>query len=198
MVDMTQAIAAKSDQLNSDDLIGGPMTVKISGVKEGSKEQPIIIHYDGDNGKPWKPCKTMCRVLTGAWGKDGSQYVGKYLTLYRDPDVKWAGEAVGGIRVSQMSGIDSPLTLSLTMTRGKKAPWTVHPLKMKDEGKSITDADYQAWVAKMDLADSEDAIKAVGVEIKDVSASYDRASIDKLKSYYKDRLDTIKSNEAPF
>ena len=106
-VDMRKAIEPKSDQMNYDDFIGGAKkTIRISEVRDsGNGEQRISIHYEGDNGKPWKPCKSMCRVLVEAWDDDGLQYVGKTLTLYGDPSVKWAGKEVGGIRISHMSHI---------------------------------------------------------------------------------------------
>lgn len=90
-VDLTQTIIAKSDQLNADDLVGAdPVTIKITRVQiTGSAEQPIAISYEGDNGKPYMPGKSMRRVLVHAWGTDGAVYVGRSLTLYRDPEVKF-------------------------------------------------------------------------------------------------------------
>lgn len=129
MSDMSAVIIPKSDQLNSDDLIAGPMTVTITGVTiKGGQEQPISVHYEGDKGKPYKACKSMCRVMVTAWGADSKQYVGRSMTLYRDPSVKWAGMEVGGIRISHMSDISSPLTMALTMTKSNRKPFTVKPL----------------------------------------------------------------------
>ena len=127
--DMKQAIIPKSDQLNSDDLITGPMTIKITGVTvRGGQEQPVAISFEGDNGKPYKACKSMCRVMVAAWGPDSSKYVGRSMTLYRDPSVKWGGMAVGGIRISHMSHIDENMTMALTVTRANKKPYTVKVL----------------------------------------------------------------------
>ena len=130
MTDLSTTIIAKSDQLNSDDLISGPITIRITKVSANpsSAEQPISIHYDGDNGKPYKPCKSMRRVLVQIWGKDGSAFVGRHLTLYRDSSVTWGGLAVGGIRISHMSDIDSNVTMALTATRASRKPYTVKPL----------------------------------------------------------------------
>lgn len=129
MSDMRQAIIPKSDQLNADDLIGGTMTIKITGVDvRGGQEQPVSIHFEGDNGKPYKACKSMCRVMVSAWGPDSSKYVGRSMTLYRDPKVKWGGMEVGGIRISHMTDIDGELTMALTVTRANKKPYTVKPL----------------------------------------------------------------------
>lgn len=130
MSDMQKMIEAKSDQLNADDLLAGAITVKIRKVvtKQGG-EQPCWIYYHGDNEKPWKPSKSMARVLVSAWGDDSKNYVDKSLTLYRDPEVKWAGMKVGGIRISHMSGLSAAMTLPLTETRGVKKLHTVKPLR---------------------------------------------------------------------
>lgn len=130
MSDMTPMIIAKSDQLNSDDLTGGPITVRIRNTRvTESGEQRCSIFYDGDNNKPFKPCKSMCRVMVSAWGDDSRAYIGRLMTLYRDPDVTWAGMKVGGIRISHMSNIDGDMVMPLTVTRGSKKAYTVHPLK---------------------------------------------------------------------
>lgn len=129
MNDMHSTIVPKSDQLNADDLLGRSITIKITGVTvRGGQEQPVTISYEGDNGKPYKACKSMCRVLVSAWGADSSKYVGRSLTLYCDPKVKWGGMEVGGIRISHMSDIDSALTMALTVTRANKKPFTVKPI----------------------------------------------------------------------
>jgi hypothetical protein len=128
-MDLTATLAPKSNQLNTDDLIAGPKTITISKVVAGNNEQPVAIHFEGDDGKPWYPCKSMRRVLVAAWGADASQYVGRGVTLFRDPTVTYGGIAVGGIRISHLSGIDSPLSIALTVTRQKRAPYRVEPLK---------------------------------------------------------------------
>lgn len=131
MGDMREAIIPKSDQLNADDLIAGEMTIKITGVTvKGGQEQPVSISFEGDNGKPYKACKSMCRVMVAAWGPDSSKYVGRSMTLYRDPSVKWGGMAVGGIRISHMSHIDENMTMALTVTRANKKPYTVKVLSV--------------------------------------------------------------------
>lgn len=138
-MDMAQVIVPKSDQLNADDLIAGPMTIKITAVTiRGGQEQPIAISFEGDNGKPYKACKSMCRVMVTAWGPDSSKYTGRSLTLYREPTVKWGGMEVGGIRISHMSDIKAPLTLALTMTRANKKPYTVKPIDEPPAKKVVT------------------------------------------------------------
>lgn len=131
MTDLSKTIAPKSDQLNSDDLISGPMTIKIKAVSAcpSSADQPIAISFEDDNGKPYKPCKSMRRVMVHVWGKDGANYVGRSMTLYRDPTVTWGGIAVGGIRISHMSDIKSSVTMALTATKASRKPYTVKPIE---------------------------------------------------------------------
>lgn len=130
MSDMTAIIQPKSDQLNADSLLSGPITVKITGVEvRPEAEQPCTVHYEGENGRPYKPCKSMAKVMVLVWGPDSKKYTGKSMTLYHDPEVKWGGMKVGGIRISHMSDMKSNAPLMLTVTRGKKAPYAVKPLE---------------------------------------------------------------------
>lgn len=133
MIDMNNTIVPKTDQLNSDSLIGGPITITVTKVSanEGSSEQPISIFYSGDDGRPFKPCKSMRRVLVTVWGRDAANYVGRSMTLFRDPAVTWAGMAVGGIRISAMSNIDEPVTMALTASKQVRKPFTVRPLEVE-------------------------------------------------------------------
>lgn len=127
-MDITATLAPKSNQLNTDDLIAGPRTITITKVSAGNAEQPVAVAFEGDEGKPWYPCKSMRRVLVAAWGADASQYVGRRVTLFRDPEVQYGGIKVGGIRVSHLSDLDGPLSIALTVTRQKRAPYRVQPL----------------------------------------------------------------------
>lgn len=126
--DMTRVIEPKSDQINADDFMAGPKTFRIKGVSiTPGSEQPVSIALE--DSKPWKPCKSMNRLLVAAWGSDAKEYAGRSVTLYRDPKVKWGGMEVGGIRVSHLSHIERDMIVALTMTKGKRAPYTVKPLK---------------------------------------------------------------------
>ncbi len=129
MTNMLSSIAPKSNQLNADDLFGGrTMTIKITKVSGVSGEQLIAINFEGDNGKPYMPCKSMRRVLVHVWGIEGASYVGKSLTLYCDPKVLFGGVAVGGLRISHMSHIDKEITMALTASKSNRKPYTVNPL----------------------------------------------------------------------
>lgn len=151
--DMSKVIAPKSDQMNADDLVAGPRTIRVTGVDIKAGEQPISVHFEGDNGKPWKPCKTTARLMVAAWGPDASQYKGRSLTLYRDPTVKWAGMEVGGIRISHMSHIDADMVYAATVTKGKRAPIRVKPLKAEVapiKAEPVADFDIDAFESSVD------------------------------------------------
>lgn len=133
--DLRDTIIPKSDQLNAEQLLGGPITVTVTDVRRGGgEEQPVVIHYDGDGGRPYKPCKSMRKVLVFAWGPDGTKWVGRSMTLYNRPDVKFGGEEVGGIRISHLSHIDRDIQISLTSTRGRKEQTRIRKL---DEAQTV-------------------------------------------------------------
>lgn len=136
MYDVTNlraTIIPKSDQLNAEQLLAGPMTLTVTEVRtSASDEQPVVIHYEGENGRPYKPCKTMRKVLILAWGEDGRQWAGKSMTVYNQPDVKFGGAEVGGIRISHLSDIPKPIKVNLTSTRGKKALHDIALLETAD------------------------------------------------------------------
>lgn len=140
-MDVTRLIQAKSDQQNAEDYIAGPRTIKIRDVVlNGAAEQKISVYFEGDDNKPWKPCKSAARCLAAVWGADASKWIGLSCTIYCDPTVTWGGAAVGGIRVSHMEGLDKPRPLMLSKARGKKAAVTIHPLKMEKQPDTDTKA----------------------------------------------------------
>lgn len=130
IIDMAQFTEAKSDQLNADDLVGGATrTLKVTRVTGADGDQPVSIFYEGDNGKPFKPCKTMRRVLAAVWGRFANEYVGRTMVVYRDDAVTFGGLQVGGIRISHMSHIDKETIVVVMKSKGKKAGIKVLPLK---------------------------------------------------------------------
>lgn len=155
MGDMSQIIVPKSDQINSDDpaLNGGKsLTITITDVTiKGGQEQPISIHFQGSD-KVFRPCKSMCRVMAQAWGLDSKLYIGRSMTLYCDPTVKFGPLAVGGIRISHMSHIDGPMVMALTATKGVKKSFKVQPLVMDQRQSSATTLDRET--AEQDLRDA--------------------------------------------
>ena len=160
--DVRKSIIPKSDQLNADNLLTGPMTVTITGVRRGDKEQPIFVDIEGQ--QLYKPCKSMRRVLIAAFSDDPKRWIGQRMTLYCDPDVMWAGVRVGGIRISHLSGIDGPKTFLLTQTRGKKAEVVIQPLppELSPEDQAYI-ADAKKQIAS---SDTVEFLKGVGLLIK--------------------------------
>lgn len=125
---LRDTVAPKSDRRNADDFLAGSETVKIIAVKRGDAESPVAVHLE--NSKPWYPCKSMRRILIAAYGDNGGDWIGKSMTLYCDPAVRFGGVAVGGIRIAALSHIESDIAISLTTTRGKRSPYTVKKLEI--------------------------------------------------------------------
>ena len=139
--DLSGTIIPKSDQLNADQLLGGPMQILITGVSRGTDEkQPIFIDYAGGEGRPWKPCLTMRKVLIAAWGSDGRSWIGKSAVLFNDPSVQYGGMQVGGIRISALSDIPSDMTVTVTEKRGKKAKIVIKKLQVHDYMPALREA----------------------------------------------------------
>lgn len=161
-MNISKAIIAKSDQLNSSDLIGGPQTVTIAEVREGNADQPVQIHLVEWPGRPFKPSKTVLRILDYAWGEETDDWPpGARMTVFRDPTAKWAGEEVGGIRVSHLSHIDGPFKLALRESQKKSVLWTIEPLP--DAPTAPSPADLANQVAtELQSATTEAAVREWG------------------------------------
>lgn len=132
MSDVGFALEAKSDQLNYDDIADTEVVITISEVKVSRCDQPVWIYFHGCNNRPWKPSKGMIRILAAAWGRDSSQWAGKSAKLYGDASVRWAGKAIGGIRIAALSDINqSGMSAMLTVSRGKRSEFRVNHLDMR-------------------------------------------------------------------
>ena len=172
VTDLRSTIIPRSDQLNADQLLSGPITITVSDVRAGTgDDQPVSIFYDADKARPYKPCKTMRKVLILAWGADGTRWIGKSMELFADASVVFGGQAVGGIRIAKLSDIPAGIKVSLTATKGKKAMHTigilatrpaidVPPLDMP-ESEAIARV-VALWAGCKTLADA----KAVGSALK--------------------------------
>ena len=157
-LDISHTIVSKSDQLNADQLLGGPITITVSAIRIAEGDQPVVIQYHNDNGRPYKPCLSMRKILAFAWGTDASQWVGRSITLYNDPEVMFGGKKVGGIRISHLSHIKGDITASITVTRGKKREMTIKKLQQQQP-----QADISGYVAQLESAaqaGTESLIKA--------------------------------------
>lgn len=172
---LSSTIVPKSDQLNADQLVGTTMTITVQSVTAGDSDQPIAIHYAGEEGRPYKPGKTMRKVLILAWGADGTQWVGRSMTLYNDASVKFGGQDVGGIRISHMSDIERDIQVSLNSTKGKKATHRIarmeRPTNMVDKLKARVSKGEAAAVA-LELSELEPAaLDAIWNQLDDPTAA---------------------------
>jgi len=132
--DISHTITAKSDQLNAGDL-ASPVIVEVRAVRVVNEEQPVHIDI-GPDLQPWKPCKGMRRLLAHSWGTETNAWIGQRVELYNDRSVTWGGQAVGGIRVSGISGIDAPVRFVM---RTSKKGTTVYDVRPLERGKSLED-----------------------------------------------------------
>jgi len=190
---IAKSIVPKSDQLNAEDLISGAITVSVQDVQQGTADQPIAILIDGGR-QPYKPCKTMRKVLVYCWGDQAADWIGKRMTLYADPSVKWAGVAIGGIRISHLTGIESEVSLMLSETRGKRKAYTVSPLaelslmdkwraRMKGQPKNVLA--MSGRIAKVTTPEAATAIEA------DLQAWTDDTSRSLMESFLSDVLASL-------
>lgn len=150
ITDLRATIIPKSDQLNFEDVQTSNITAKIKGIRSGNSEQPVCIELEGFDGRPYKPSKSMRRVLIGGWGNDGHSWVGRWLTLKGDSAVKFGGVAVGGIKIEAMSDIDADFSLMLTTSRGKRSEHRVKKLVVSQpETEKVLDPDaVLSWFAE--------------------------------------------------
>jgi len=158
-MDMSASIAPKSDQLDAIELAAGPRTFTIAEVTKHNVEQPWNLHL-AEFPRPWRPSKSMLRVMAAAWGLDGSKWAGNRVTLFCDPTVQFGNETVGGTRISHMSGIDKALKLPLLVKRGKSALFTVQPLPAE------APAPARDWLAEASNLSDVAALRALWSEAK--------------------------------
>ena len=164
-MDISDTLQPNSEQLDAIELVSGPRVFLIEKVTRGNAEQPVNVHF-ADFPRPWRPGKSMRRVLVACWGADASQYAGRRVELYCDVDVVFGGKAVGGTRISRISHIEKAKSVPLLVARGKSAMFTVTPLP--DAPPPNPNADRLAELrAEWDGADDErrEQIKAEVAEL---------------------------------
>lgn len=131
-MDLTKALAPKTDQLDFADLEGLPPQVfTITAVKENGSEladqQPVNVTL-AEFPRVWRPSKGMLRVLADNWGKNVDEWVGRKVELYGDPNVYFGKEKRGGTRISRLSHISAEKTTLVNPRGGRGAYWSVKPL----------------------------------------------------------------------
>ena len=162
-MDLSRTIIPKSDQLNFEDVQSQPITAVIKAVRAGNSEQPVFIDLEGYEGRPYKPSKSMRRVLIGGWGADGHSWVGRSLTITGDPSVRFGGVAVGGIKIFAMSDVEADFSMMLSVSRGKRQEHRVRKLIVKP---AQTPETVLSWFSE----------NALTMDLPKLEAAYTRAS----------------------
>lgn len=177
-MDITDTLAPTSDQLDAVDLLGGPRTFTITDVtKTASVEQPVNVTL-AEFPRVWRPGKSMRRVLAACWGADARAWVGRRVELYRDPAVKYGGQAVGGTRISRLSHIDGTQRIPLLVTRGKSAVYVVEPLPDAPAPRD--------WRAEADALSDLDALRALW-----------KAAPEDMREYIAARVTDVQATSTP-
>lgn len=184
--DLRSTILPKSDQLNADQLLAGPLVITVKDVRVGAAaDQPVSIFHDTDPARPFKPCLTMRKVLILAWGPDGTQWVGRSMELYCDQSVKWAGEEVGGIRISRLTDIAKGIKVSLAATKGKKALHEIGVLKLSDALHEVLEA--------IGAAEGKSGLDKAKAKAKELRSTADQ---ELALSAYKKRVEALREQAA--
>lgn len=187
--DMAASIEPRSDQVNAEDLLTGPRTVTITDVTQGNDEQPVnFVTAEFGPKRPYKPSKTMRRLIVAAWGKNTPDYIGRRMTIYRDPDITFGRDRVGGIRISHLSHIDKRLEIALTVTRGRRSLFTAEPLRDEPGKSRMTQADAAEF--ERQIADAAN-IKALDSIARDLKARDVGSFHEHLSSVFKARRSAL-------
>jgi hypothetical protein len=178
-MDLTKALAPKSDQLDFTDLDGsGPQVFTITAVSENGAEladqQPVNIQL-AEFPRVWRPSKGMLRVLADNWGKDPKAWNGRRVELYGDPEVYFGKEKRGGTRISRLSHISGTKKTLVNPRGGRGAYWSVQPLP--DAPKPAQQPATQPtrdWRKKADIRKgNEDALRALWMDAQAANADPD-------------------------
>jgi hypothetical protein len=77
-------------------------------AKRGEKKNKLLVRFVGKR-KAWVCGPVSRKILKAMYGRFLEHWVGKKITLYVDPDVKFGTEKTGGIRVRPMI-LSGPVT----------------------------------------------------------------------------------------
>ena len=130
MADLSDTIRAKTDQLNADDFKVFPAHALLGQIKRVIKtggDQPVSVWLSSWD-QPWKPCKTMRRVMFELWGKESDDYIGRSVRLTRDPEVGFGTQLrIGGVRISHMSDVPKEIgnVVIVKTSKGQTRPYRV-------------------------------------------------------------------------
>jgi hypothetical protein len=167
-MDITQALAPNSDQLDAIELVE-PRTFTIDeGSRIGKRDGKTVVEMRLVNfDRVWRPSKGMLDVLAACWGLKGTEWVGRRVTVYNDPDVMYGKEKRGGVRISHLSHIEAARDITIRASgAGRKQTWHVEPLPDAPTARN--------WQQEISLAASDlSALEALGKAAKQAGAGDD-------------------------
>lgn len=166
MDDWRFGFEVKSAQIGAAE-VGQGVTYTIDDVEfrkigdgRDARMRPVIKLRESD--LDWVTCKTTLFCVEALYGRSPRGWVGKPITLYWDPDVKFGRDTVGGVRVKGAPGI-RPMTVTIKLPKKKDqkvrlidtapAP-TITPEEARAkflayaEGKGVTPKDVAAYLAQ--------------------------------------------------
>lgn len=111
--------------------------------EKGRVEQKVTVKYkaaDGDGEIVW--CKSNAVLTAFALGTpEYEQWVGKLITIANDPNVKFGGKKVGGVRVVGSPEMKAPKRVEVKMPRKSKPDvYDLKPTDMKGNPKAVANA----------------------------------------------------------
>tara|TARA_R110000850_G_C9742296_1_gene444496 strand:+ start:65 stop:676 length:612 start_codon:yes stop_codon:yes gene_type:complete len=129
--DLSDTIEAQSDRINAADLMGADKVIVINEVVRYSESgtNKFYLNYVGHNGRAYKPSLGMRRIIMTLWGKDGTQYIGRSIKIFRDPTVIYAGKAAGGVVISAMTDIKAKATVVIPISKTKSVTYIIDRLE---------------------------------------------------------------------
>jgi hypothetical protein len=128
----------------------------------------------------------MRRILVTAWGPEANNYIGRRITIYRDPDITFGKDKVGGIRISHLSNIANRLEVALTVTRGRRATFAVDPL---------ADEPADDFVERINSAATLEELDTIARDLKARDLGSRRATLLKHWSSRKAALESAQSQD---
>lgn len=184
--EIEKSLLPKIDHLTYNHVKLGAIIACVARVAKGpdKKERPVRIDFEPNprcldpDGKPlhYLPCKGMRIVLAEAWGLDGrTEWVGKSMELFGNPEVMYGGKKTGGVQISKLSHIPAPLEVMLTVSRGRKEPFRVGVLDTPKPELSRVEW-FRGWLAKKELHES-DAVAAIGGRTLEEATDEDWAAL---------------------
>lgn len=108
MIRTDRVLEVRSDQLNADSFTAVEwkdfvLTGEVKDTKV-NKQWQLEIGLVGEE-KVYRPAGLVSAALICLYGENESSWAGQVLRLYRDSQVKFGNDLVGGIRISHCTGI---------------------------------------------------------------------------------------------